>query len=150
MNEDPAKDGLHVGQFLGAPVYVGRAIVKGVLDVSRIQITEPRGAYQVYGNFETFVNDPTQMWYLKKSCNHVYDWVTASNGQLVPFAIDNGDEVIDDGYTLYTGRTILNGSVQLGPAVTWAGEMYYADFDKRMQKLKTYEVLTCKSKVCMF
>jgi hypothetical protein len=151
MNDDPATDGLYVGDFKGQPSFVGRALANGALGTARIQITDPKGAYEVYGGSEMYHTDPKLMWYLRKNPNHSYTWVKSSNASIVPFAIDTRDQEVWDGLLMYEGRIFVDGSVIIGHVVPLTGVFYYADFQKNMHTPRDgYEVLTCKSRVCEF
>ena len=111
----------------------------------RIQI-DPPGIWQVtFAGIGKFSNDSNKIWFLEADENHLYEWVSSQNGDHVPFAIDIGSEVI--GEKVYIGRVVRNGEALPGFCVTMSGFIHYVNEKGVMASDKSYEVLTCKSRV---
>jgi len=147
LDDAPAEEGVYLGDFgAGNPGFIGCGSVAGERGPSRIQIIEPKGNYQIYGSAEVLINDTSRMWYLKKNCDHQYTWVNATNGEILPFAVEPFEDNAN-GFAMYVGRKIIkNDTVAVGCVIPFMGVMYYAGANKKQMHDKTYEVLICKSK----
>lgn len=152
LDTTPTVDGIYMGEYgCDNPQFVGASSVikaQGERGTARIQIKNPKGAYQVYNGREEYINDTNRMWFLKKDCNHQYTWINVTFSEKVKFGVDVLSKNIN-GFTMYVGRKIMeNGKVAAGIVVPYRGVMYWADDEGQMYEDRYGEVLVCKSKVC--
>ncbi|KAG5669018.1 hypothetical protein PVAND_016920 [Polypedilum vanderplanki] len=146
LDNEPTEYGLSAGLYApGKNAYVGLSIWRKVaLMAGRIQIDPPGILVPDTSRPSYFVNDSSQIWYLKKESNHSYEWVPSGNGSIVPFAIEYG--IILSDTTLYFGRIFKNNTVFVGAVLPDMLVMYYIDNENKLQSVTDgYEVLTCKS-----
>jgi hypothetical protein len=92
-----------------------------------------------------FVNDSSRIWYLYRNKHHSYEWVDSKDGEIVPFAVEVGQERL--GFLLYIARIVRKDEpVLLGIVVPFMGVLYYPDEFGNSKSTRTgYQVLTCRS-----
>ncbi|KAG5668897.1 hypothetical protein PVAND_016815 [Polypedilum vanderplanki] len=147
LDDEPAEYGVSAGLY--APdkkAYVGLSIWrKMALAAGRIQIDPPGILVPDTSRPSYFVNDSSQIWFLKRRSRHHYKWIPSGNGTLVPFAIEFGRK--SSGMTSYIGRIVIkNTTVFVGLVLPDMNVMYYIDNNNNFKAISDgYEVLTCRT-----
>jgi hypothetical protein len=111
-----------------------------------ISISNPKGGHHIFALPQTFVNESSEIFYLKRNCHHKYEWVNSSDGEAVPYAIQAFYENAI-GLDIYIGRVVFS-DYTLFSGVSYLSGAAYLDRNGNSHISKSnYQVLTCKSKV---
>lgn len=151
LDDAPAEEGIFYGDYgAGNPGFVGCGGVGDERLPARIQILEPKGAFEIYGKGETFINDSAHMWYLKRNCEHQYTWESSLNGQISPYGVEPISRNVN-GYPIFVGRKVIDKyTVAAGKVLPLSGTMSYVSTDGQRHRVTDFEVLVCRSKKCEF
>jgi hypothetical protein len=145
LDEAPAEDGIYIGdKSPGIPTFIGGHFPSK--QPLRIDITDPKGGKVPFQPNEIVLRDPSTVFYLKRSCDHKYEWVNSTGREFVQNAVYAFYEN-SLGFTAYFGRKIIGELAAFVVAVPMSGYGTYTDLDGINQRTDEYQVLTCKSRV---